>query len=91
MTAADGTVHKRLEQMNTKPTPGFTWLARSQIRRRCYANGYTPQQVTNGIWFAYGAGATDAETGFVLAMSRILYSDAQLREGVRYVPQEAKP
>lgn len=89
MTAADGTVHKRLEAMpKPKRAPPFSFADRATVRRRCTAAGYSPQQITNGLWFAYGAGATDAETGFVLTMSRILYSDAQLRDGVRYTVQE---
>jgi len=59
----------------------LTKTACATIRRHCYAAGYSPKAVADGIAYAEANCAAGARDGYVLTMSRILYSDDQLADG----------
>ena len=54
-----------------------------RIRRHIAAAGYTKEQIDAGLAYTREQGEYDAREGFILAMSRILYSDEQLEDGAR--------
>ena len=54
------------------------------LRRSIEQRGYTIGQADYGLTWACGQGFVAIEDGVALAMSRILFSDDELNEGVRY-------
>lgn len=55
-----------------------------RISRRIAAGGYSLTHARAGLAYANQVGFQSDDEGFVLAMSRILYTDAQLAEGERF-------
>ena len=53
------------------------------LRRRIERSGYSQEQADYGIAWACERGFEGTEWGYRLAMSRILYSDDELAEGIR--------
>jgi hypothetical protein len=54
--------------------------------------GLSADEIDRGLAYAEELGAATAREGFVLAMSRVLYSDAQLAAGCRFrFPDEEEP
>lgn len=51
------------------------------IRHHLTLAGYSPSEIKTGITYAASKGDYGAREGFVLAVSRILYSDDQLADG----------
>jgi hypothetical protein len=58
------------------------------IRRHIYAAGYSKQDADAGIRYAAEQGDYTAREGYILAMSRILYSNDQLADGARFAVAE---
>lgn len=58
--------------------------AARRICRHIAAAGYSAAQIREGICYATAQGASDAREGYILAMSRILYSPEQLEAGDRF-------
>ena len=54
------------------------------IRMQLTIAGYSAADIDAGLAYAAEQGASDTREGFVLATSRILYSDAQLADGMRF-------
>lgn len=46
--------------------------------------GYSAEQIAQGLAYADAHGATDADERLSLALTRILYDDAQIADGARY-------
>ncbi len=55
-----------------------------KIRRRMMEAGYSKSDVSRGILYAYEVGFETGAEAFSLAMSRVLYSDEQLKDGARF-------
>lgn len=47
-------------------------------------HGLSAEEVERGMGYAEAMGAGTTRDGFVLAMSRVLFTDAQLAAGVRF-------
>lgn len=54
------------------------------IRRHLAAAGYDKAQADHGIAYARSKGNYSARDGYILAISRILYDDAQLENGALF-------
>ncbi len=57
---------------------------RRTICRHIAAAGYSDSAIRLGLDYAKAEGASTAREGYILAMSRILYSDGQLEAGDRF-------
>lgn len=57
--------------------------ARIEIRRHACAAGYSPHSVEHGIKWAEALGATSAREGYILTLSRIVYTPERLATGAR--------
>lgn len=55
------------------------------IRRHIAAAGYSANAIRKGLDYAKSEGASSAREGYILAMSRILYSDGQIAMGDRFI------
>lgn len=55
-----------------------------RIRRHIAAAGYSKEQIDAGLSYAREHGDYTAREGYILAMSRILYTDWQLADGARF-------
>jgi hypothetical protein len=62
----------------------FDRSARPVIRAELAAGGYTSAQIDRAMEYAHEQGACTGLDGYVLAMSRILYTDEQLADGARF-------
>jgi len=58
------------------------------VMHKLAAGGYSPMQIRDGLAYAVAEDATTVREAFILAMSRILYSDEQLADGARYAAEE---
>ncbi|MGA0530763.1 hypothetical protein [Hansschlegelia sp. KR7-227] len=54
------------------------------VRAQIAEAGYSDAAISKGIAYAADQGASDDHEAFVLAVSRILYSDEDLAEGARF-------
>lgn len=54
------------------------------IRRHLAAAGNGADAIRTGIAYARAEGATSAREGYILAVSRILYTDEDLANGTRF-------
>ena len=70
---------------------GLTLLDLTRLRIKIEGAGYSAAQAITGIRYALGQDATDLNQGFILAMSRILYSDEQLADGARFAVETESP
>ena len=57
---------------------------RRTIRRHIAAAGYGNTTISEGLAWAAEQGFTTAREGYILAMSKILYSSSQLQDGARF-------
>jgi hypothetical protein len=57
---------------------------RSRIRRHIANAGYSATAIRQGLDYAKAEGATTGPEGYILAMSRILFTDDDLARGVRF-------
>lgn len=66
------------------PTTTQTEQTDARIARYLDDAGYSAEQIARGLAYADAEGATDANERLSLALSRLLYDDAQLADGARY-------
>lgn len=57
------------------------------LRRMMLLQGIPEGQVQRGLDYAAEAGAKTTREMFVLAMSRVTLSDAELTAGIRFIPR----
>ncbi len=57
---------------------------RRTIRRHIATAGYSADAIRRGLDYAAAEGASTAREGYILAMSRILFTDRDLASGVRF-------
>jgi hypothetical protein len=55
-----------------------------EISRHIREAGYSDAEIKAGLAYACQQGPYTAREGYILAMSRILYSDGQLADGARF-------
>lgn len=71
-------------------TSGTEWPRRLQgstvgtLVRLLSEHGLSAEEVECGMDYAEAMGAVTTRDGFVLAMSRVLFTDAQLAAGIRF-------
>lgn len=58
------------------------------IRRHLYAAGYSKDQATAGLAYAASTGPYTVREGYILAVSRILFTDGQLADGERFTLED---
>jgi hypothetical protein len=61
------------------------------LARMLAARGLPENEIDRGLEYVATSGAQTMREGFVLAMSRILYSDEQLAAGLRFTLAENAP
>ncbi len=65
-------------------TGGLPAKSSQTLARLMSERGIPPDDIERGLSYAESAGARTTRQAYILAMSRLLFSDAELSAGVRF-------
>jgi hypothetical protein len=72
------------ERRRTRTTGGLPAKSSQTLARLMSERGLSPSEIERGLSYAESAGARTTRQAWILAMSRVMFSDAELSAGVRF-------
>ena len=71
-------------RVRSRKTGGLPAKSSQTLARLMSERGLSPDDIERGLTYAESAGARTTRQAFILAMSRVMFSDAELSAGVRF-------